>query len=87
MGSNMLSIRCKCCNKEVHGHISQARSCGCPNMATVRGDRISAVDLNQVIIISSIVEKKSDSLFTNLELAEIEARRKRKVRKLDFEVR
>jgi hypothetical protein len=83
----MLSIRCKCCNKEVHGHSAQAKSCGCPNLATVRGDRISAVDLNEVIIISSPVEKKADSLFTNLEMAEIEARRKRKVRKLDFEVR
>jgi hypothetical protein len=57
------------------------------NLATVRGDRISAVDLNEVVIISSPVEKKPESLFTNLEMAEIEARRKRKVRKLDFEVR
>jgi hypothetical protein len=56
-------------------------------MATVKGDKISAVDLNQIIIISQPSEQKSNSVFTALELAEIEARRKRKVRRLEFEVR
>lgn len=83
----MLSIRCKCCNREVHGSPGKSKSCGCPNMATVNGDKISAVDLNNIIIISSPVQKKKESSFTNLELAEIEARRQRKVRKLDFEIR
>lgn len=83
----MLSIRCKCCNQEVHGIPGKSKSCGCPNLATVRGDKISAIDLNDVIIISSPVEKKPESSFTNLELAEIEARRQRKVRRLEFEVR
>ena len=83
----MISIRCKCCNKEVHGTSGKSKSCGCPNLATVRDDKISAVDLNDVIIISSPVQKKSDSIFSALEMAEIEARRQRKVRKLDFEVR
>lgn len=83
----MISIRCKCCNKEVHGTSGKAKSCGCPNLATVRDDKISAVDLNDVIIISSPVQKKYDSIFSTLEMAEIEARRQRKVRKLDFEVR
>lgn len=83
----MLSIRCKCCNKEVHGIPGKTKSCGCPNLATVRDDKISAVDLNEVIIISSPTDKKPESVFTNLELAEIEARRKRKVKRLEFEVR
>jgi len=83
----MISIRCKCCNTELHGDSGKTKTCGCPNMATVKGDKISAVDLNQIIIISQPSEQKSNSVFTALELAEIEARRKRKVRRLEFEVR
>ena len=49
----MLSIRCKECGREVSGHPTQARSCGCPNMATVMGDSITAVDLNRVIMVNS----------------------------------
>ena len=46
-------------------------------MATVHGDKISAVDLNQIVIISQHTEQKSSSLFSTQEIAEIEARRKR----------
>ena len=49
----MLSIRCKECGREVSGHPTQARSCGCPNMATVMGDSITAVDLNKVVMLNS----------------------------------
>ena len=83
----MISIRCKCCNTELHGNSGKPKSCGCPNMATVHGDKISAVDLNQIVIISQHTEQKSSSLFSTQEIAEIEARRKRKVRKLEFEVK
>ena len=82
----MLIVRCQQCNKELTGHDSQSHSCGCPNMTTVKGDRVTAVDLNRVIMVRSNEEKESNGL-TSQDLAWQEQRRKRKVRKLNFEVR
>ena len=80
----MIVVRCKQCNKEVSGHTSRAYSCGCPNMVTVT----SAVDLTKVIMIKSGKDtSKKQSLFSPQELQFQEERRKRKVRKLDFEIR
>jgi hypothetical protein len=78
-----LRILCKCCNTE----IVKNGTCGCPNMATIRNDRISAVDMAQIVLLTSIKSKNYNSIFSPTELAEQEARRKRKVRKLEFEVR
>ena len=83
----MLSIRCKECGREVSGHPTQARSCGCPNMATVMGDSITAVDLNKVVMLNSGKKVEKDNSLTPGDLQWQEERRKRKVRKLDFEVR
>ena len=83
----MLSIRCKECGREVSGHPTQARSCGCPNMATVKGDSITAVDLNKVIMLNSGKSMEKDNSLTPGDLQWQEERRKRKVRKLDFEIR
>ena len=83
----MLSIRCKDCQKEIIGHPTQTRSCGCSNMATIRGDKITAVDLSRVIMLNSGKEKQDTPLLSPQELAFQEERKKRKVRKLDFEVR
>ena len=83
----MLSIRCKECGREVSGHPTQARSCGCPNMATVMGDSITAVDLNRVIMLNSGKRMEKDNSLTPQDMQWQEERRKRKVRKLDFEVR
>ena len=86
----MLIVRCKDCSKEVSGHGNQTQSCGCPNMTTVKGDSVSAVDLSHVIMIQSNnkeKESKHESLFSPQELQYQEERRKRKVRKLDFEIR
>ncbi len=83
----MLSIRCKECGKEVSGHPTQARSCGCPNMSTVKGDSISAVDLNKVVMLNSGKNMEKDNSLTPSDLQWQEDRRKRKVRKLDFETR
>jgi hypothetical protein len=82
-----LRIRCKSCNREIEGHHSKAVSCGCSNMATIRGDKISAVDLSKVVMLNSIHIKEKSDLLTNEDLAFQEARRQRKVRRLDFEVR
>ena len=83
----MLSIRCKECGREVSGHPTQARSCGCPNMATVMGDSITAVDLNKVVMLNSGKRVEKDNSLTPQDMQWQEERRKRKVRKLDFEVR
>ena len=82
-----LRIRCRSCGKELEGHHSKTVTCGCPNMATIRGDKISAVDLTQVFMLNSYYTKSKSDVLTNEDLAFQEARRQRKVRRLDFEVR
>ena len=83
----MISIRCKDCNKELAGHPTRAVSCGCPNMATIRGDKISAVDLSRIVMLNSGKEKQRSGVLTSEDIAWQEARRQRKVRRLDFEIR
>ena len=84
----MLVVRCKDCNKEISSHETQARSCGCPNMTTVKGDSVTAVDLSRVIMLQSTNKKQSKTnVLSPQDLNFQEERRKRKVRKLDFEVR
>jgi hypothetical protein len=81
-----IRIRCRSCGKEIEGHQNKTVTCGCPNMAMIRGDKISAVDLGQIVMLNSPNKKKTGFL-TNEDLAFQEARRQRKVRKLDFEIR
>ena len=85
----MLIVRCRDCSKEVSSHGNQTQSCGCPNMTTVKGDSVTAVDLSRVVMIQSATkrESKTKDVLTTQDLAFQEERRKRKVRKLDFEVR
>ena len=84
----MLIVRCKDCNKEVSSHDTQAKSCGCPNMTTVKGDSVTAVDLGKVLMIQSNQKQShSKDVLSPQDLNFQEERRKRKVRKLDFEVR
>ena len=55
---------------------------------TFKGDSVSAIDLSHVIMLQSDNKpSKKQSLFSPQELQFQEERRKRKVRKLDFEVR
>ena len=82
-----LRIRCKSCNREIEGHPTRTIACGCSNMATIRGDKISALDLSKVVMLNSIQIKENSSVLTNEDLAFQESRRQRKVRRLDFEVR
>ena len=80
-------IRCKDCNRELQGHPTHTKCCGCPNMATIRGDRISALDLSHVVMVESNTEAQKSNLFSAQDLAFQEARRQRKVKRLDFEIR
>ena len=82
----MITVRCRDCNQEVSSVSAQSRSCGCPNMVTVKGDTVTAVDLNRTIMVSSNKDDTKSGL-TSQDLQWQEERRKRKVRKLDFETR
>ena len=70
------------------GCAGKSVSCGCPNMTSVIGDVVSANDMDQVIMLNSYMPKKEQKEeLTDQDLQWQEQRRKRKVRKLDFEVR
>lgn len=69
------------------GHPIKTISCGCPNMSSIRGDKIFAVDLTKVVMVQSNKEYKKGSVLTQDDISWQEQRKKRKVRKLDFEVR
>ena len=78
----MIKVRCRECNKEV----IEGKSCGCPNMVMVKGDIVTALDLTRTIMVSSNNDNTKEGL-TSEDLKWQEQRRKRKVRKLDFEIR
>jgi len=82
-----IRIRCKCCNKELQSVTGKTVSCGCPNLAMIRGDKISAVDLSKVVMLNSFKETSKSSVITTDDIAWQESRRSRKVRKLDFEIK
>ena len=83
-----IRVRCRSCGKEVSAHTGKTASCGCPNMVTVSGDTISANDMSKVIMLSPRREEQSrKTLFSKEDLEFQESRKRRKIRKLDFEVR
>ena len=81
----MIIVRCKECGTELKRG-SQSKSCGCPNMLTVTGDTFTALNLTSIVIVKSN-QKKDQQGLTSQDLEWQEQRRKRKVRKLDFEIR
>jgi len=81
-----LRVQCRVCGKELQGNSGKTYSCGCPNMMTVRGDTVSAVNMSDVIMLS-FTKKRENMELSQQDLDWQEARRKRKVRKMDFEVR
>ena len=82
-----IKIRCRSCGKELEGHPSKTVSCGCPNMATIRGDKISAVDLSNVVMLNSYHPKSKKEVLSSEDILWQEQRKQRKVRKMNFEVR
>ena len=83
----MLTVRCIQCGKEIISQVGKTQSCGCPNMMVVKGDSVSAVDLTRVVMVQSNKENHKSNALSPQDLAFQEERRRRKVRKLDFEVR
>ena len=82
----MVTAKCKACNVELTSN-SKTQCCGCPNQMVVHGDTITAKDLSKVLLINSEQSIKDSGILSKHDLEYQENRRKRKVRKLDFEVR
>ena len=82
-----IRIRCRSCGRELEGHHNKTVTCGCPNMATIRGDKVSALDLSNIVMLNAYNTKHKKGVLSNEDIQWQEARRQRKVRKLDFEIR
>ena len=82
----MITVRCKECRTELSS-TSKVQFCGCPNQMSLVDDKVSAKDLDKVVMVSNNLNKKTDSYFSREDLAYQEERRKRKVKRLDFEVK
>ena len=65
----------------------KTKCCGCSNMTTLTGDSVTAVDLTKVVMIDSGNKKKDKNVLSDADIAWQEERRKRKIRKMDFEIR
>ncbi len=84
----MFVVRCKSCGKELNSNDGRSQCCGCSNMTSIVGDKITAVDLSQAVIVKMRVDEKSNQTsLSNSDIEWQESRRQRKVRKLDFEIR
>ena len=81
-----IRVRCRSCGKEVESQSGKTATCGCPNMVTISRDVISASDMPNVIMLSPRREER-ESYFSRQDIEWQEARRHRKVRKLNFEIR
>ena len=81
-----IKVRCKSCGKEIRAAAGKSVCCGCSNMTTIKGDVISAVDLSQVIMLNTY-SVNEDSGLSNEQLEWQEARSRRKITKMDFEIR
>ena len=82
----MITVRCKECGKELIS-TSKVQFCGCPNQMSVVDNKVGAKDMDKVVMVTNNLERKIDSHFSRSELLYQEERRRRKVKRLDFEVR
>ena len=57
----MLVVKCKVCGKELTS-TTKVQCCGCPNMMKVVDDKVGAVNLDEVILISSDYKEKKSKL-------------------------
>jgi hypothetical protein len=82
----MITIRCKECKTELTS-TSKVQFCGCPNQMSLIDNKIGANDLDKVVMVSDNIERKIDSHFSRTELLYQEERRRRKVKRLNFDIR
>ena len=81
-----IRVRCRSCNKEIRSCAGKTVTCGCANMTSIKKDVISAVDLSQVIMLNTYSVKEDGGLSTE-QIEWQKQRSRRKIRKLDFEIR
>ena len=62
------------------------QACKCVNKMTLIDETVTSVDLSKVVIVSGVKKKKQEGL-TSKDLEWQEQRSKRKIKKLNFEVR
>jgi hypothetical protein len=82
-----IRIQCRSCGRELNSISGKSVSCGCPNMASIRNGVVSAVDLSKIVMINSLKKDSKNGVLTTDDIMWQEARRQRKVKKLNFEVR
>ena len=82
----MITVRCKECKTGLTSN-SKLQFCGCPNQMSLLENKVGAKDFDKVVMITNDVERKIDSHFSKEELLYQEERRRRKVSRLNFEVR
>tara|TARA_A100001015_G_scaffold195856_1_gene218421 strand:- start:1277 stop:1531 length:255 start_codon:yes stop_codon:yes gene_type:complete len=82
----MITVRCKECGTELTS-TSKVQFCGCSNQMRVADNKVGAVDMDKVVMVSNNLERKIDSHFSRTELLYQEERRKRKIRRIEFEER
>ena len=82
----MITVRCKEYKTELTSS-SKTQFCRCPNQMSVVDNKVGANDLDKVVMVSNNVERKIDSHFSREELLYQEERRRRKVRRLDYDVK
>ena len=78
-------VRCKECKTEITSS-PKPQGCGCPNQLIVYDDQVSANDLGKVVMVQNH-NKDIESSLSKDDIAWQEKRSKRKVKRLDFEVR
>jgi hypothetical protein len=83
----MLKIRCKNCNVELNSHPIKTKCCGCDNLTTVTGDKITGIDLSLIELISSTNDKSSKNILSKEDLMYQESRRSRKIKRLEFDIK
>ena len=82
----LITVRCKVCGKEITSS-TKVQVCGCSNRMEVCEDKLAAVDLSKVVMVRSTNKKEEVNVLSPGDLSFQEERRKRKVKKLDFEIR
>ena len=74
------------CNRELCS-TSKVQCCGCTNQVMIVDDKVTANDMSQVVMLSSNKKSKNSGLLTSQDMQFQEERRKRIVRKMDFDIR
>jgi len=82
----MLTAKCTQCGTQLRSN-SKIQFCGCPNQMRVLDDHVGAIDIGQVVLMNYNKKIKYNGILTQDDLKYQEARKKRRVRKLDFEER